>query len=619
MFTTADKSESQPRRVPFTLATLGFLNWRQRVTWDTVKSDLPAGLTNAALVLPQAVAFAAIAGLPPQYGLYTAMVTPVVAALFGSSFFMVSGPATAISAVVFSTLAPLYAPGSEHYIAAALTLTLLVGIIELGFGLSKVGVLASFVSQSVMIGFTAAAAVLIGISQLRGVLGIHTAGGGSAAERLRNVILAATHGIDGQAILIAALTIVVTLSVPRIHRRLPAYLFGLVAGTVMVPVLRLHGLTTIGNLPSVLPHFSPVIPNLHQITALSRGAIALAIISLLEAVAIGRAFASRTDTTFSANQEIVAQGLSNIIGSMFQCYTGSGSFTRTGLNYEAGGKTPLSSIFGSIGLLIIVVLISPLVKFIPIAAMSGLILVVAFRLVKIHEIRHIVSSSRSETAVLLATFLVGIMVSLELCILVGALLSLLFFIKRTVKPKLEIRAPDTSLERRTFRDTAVFDLTECPQLVFSRFDGPLYFGSAETLAAEFARIAEERPQQRFMVLNLNGTGDIDLSGVDTIIKEARRRRRAGGDLYAVVSAIHLLDRLRRLGLHAVLGEDHIFEDKHTAISQIVPRLSRPTCQTCTVRIFSECARDQMTQHTRQPRAMNGPQLNGNSSLEYHPN
>ena len=589
MFPEAKKNPPQPRH-PFPNPTaLGFLNWRHRVTWDTVRSDLPAGLTNAALVLPQAVAFAAIAGLPPQYGLYTAIVTPIVAALFGSSLFMVSGPATAISAVVFSTLSPLYTPGSAHYIAAALTLTLMVGVIELGFGLSRIGALASFVSHSVMIGFTAAAAVLIGISQLRGALGLHADGGGSAVERFRHVIVAAMHGIDWQAVVIATLTIIVTLITPRLNRRLPAYLIGLVIGTAGASILGLRDLATVGALPSVLPHFSPVVPDLHQIAGLSKGAIALALISLLEAIAIGRAFASRTDTMFSANQEIVAQGMSNIVGSMFQCYTSSGSFTRTGLNYEAGGKTPLASIFGSIGLLVIILLISPLVKYIPIAAMSGLILVVAFRLVKIHEIRHIIASSRSESLVLLATFLVGVLVSLELSILIGVLLSLGFFINRTVKPKLEIRAPDTSLERRTFRDAAVFDLTECPQLLFSRFDGPLYFGSAETLAAEFGRIAEERPEQKFMVVNLNGAGDIDLSGVDTIIKEAARRRRNCGDLYVVVSSIHFLNRLRRLGLNAALGPDHVFEDKHTAIAEIVPRLSRPVCRHCRARIFAECA------------------------------
>lgn len=567
---------------------VGFVNWRHCVTWETLKSDLPAGLTNAALVLPQAVAFAAIAGLPPAYGLYTAMVSPIVAAVFGSSLYMVSGPATAISAVVFSTLSPLFHAGTQQYIAAALTLTMMVGVIELALGLSRVGILATFVSHSVMIGFTAAAAVLIGVSQLRGALGVHAVAGGSAVTRFQGLLIAATHGIDWKAVAVAVLTAAVTVIAPRIHRRLPAYLVGLIAGTLGASAFGTTGLATVGALPSVLPHFSPVVPTLPQIFRLTRGAIALAIISLLEAVAIGRAFASRTDTPFSANQEIVAQGLSNIVGSLFQCYTSSGSFTRTGLNYEAGAKTPLSSIFGSLGLIVILFAIAPLVKYIPIAAMAGLIMVVAFRLVKLHEITHIVFASRSETAVLAATFFIGIFVDLELAILVGVVLSLAFFVNRTAKPTFEIGAPDPSVPQRTFRNATVFNLAECPQLMFCRFDGPIYFGSADTLTSAFERIAAELPIQRFILVNLKGIGDIDLSGVDTIIKEAHRRRRNDGDLYVVVSSLHFLRRLKRFGLESAIGGDHIFTDKHTAIAAIVPRLSLDVCRQCTARIFVEC-------------------------------
>ncbi len=541
-----------------------FLLWTDRITPASLRSDLAAGLTNAAVVLPQGVAFAAIAGLPPQYGLYTAMVTPIVAAFFGSSMVMISGPTTAISAVVFEALAPLYPPGSGPYIYAALTLTLMVGLIQLALGIAKLGRLAAFVSHSVMIGFTAAAAVLIGVSQLRGALGVESEKGGAVFERLGNVTAAALQGVEWRAVLIAVITMAVALAVPFVHRKLPAFLIALVAGTLDSLAIGADGMATVGALSSVLPAISPVIPTFDQASLFAESALAIALIGLLEAVAIGRSFAGRSGVPFSANQEIIGQGLSNIVGSMFQAYPGSGSFTRSGLNFEAGAKTPLSTVFASLALIAILFAVAPLVATIPIAAMSGLIIIVAVRLVNVKEIRHIVVSSRSETAILAVTFAIGIMVELELAIFVGVILSLGTFILRTMQPKFAVGAPDPSLSQRTFRNAEVFKLPECPQMMVCRFDGPLYFGSSEMLEAEFRRIAVERPQQKIIVVNLKGVGDIDLSGVDTIITEAQRRRSIGGDLYVITRAVHFIERLKRLGLNAAIGDDHVLPDKHAA-------------------------------------------------------
>ena len=562
--------------------------WRNRITRQSLRSDLAAGLTNAAVVLPQGVAFAAIAGLPPEYGLYTAMVTPIVAALFGSSLVMISGPTTAISAVVFAALTPFFTPETGPYIYAALVLTLMVGLIQLTLGLAQLGRLAAFVSHSVMVGFTGAAAILIGVSQLRGALGVDVERGGTVFERLFHIYEAAGEGVEWRAITIAAITIAVTLAVPRIHRRLPAFLIALVAGTLASLVIGGDDLATVGALPSVLPSFSPVVPSIDQAAQLAQSALAIALIGLLEAVAIGRAFASRTEAPFSANREVLGQGLSNVVGSMFQAYPGSGSFTRSGLNFEAGAKTPLSAVFASMGLVLILFAIAPLVQYIPIAAMSGLIIIVAVRLINVSEIRHILSSSRTETTILTVTFLTGISIELEFSIFVGVMLSLGTFILRTMQPKFAVGAPDPALEQRTFRNAEVFNLPECPQMLVCRFDGPLYFGSSEMLEAEFRRIATERPGQKIIVVNLKGVGEIDLSGVDTIVKEARRRRAIGGDVFVIARAVHFVKRLRRLGLNVAIGDDHVLPDKHYAIKTIVPKLDRSICQTCTARIFHEC-------------------------------
>lgn len=577
------------RTSPHILARHVLPAWTRYVTAATLRGDIAAGLTGAAVVLPQGVAFAAIAGLPPEYGLYTAMVTPVVAALFGSSMIMVSGPATAICAVVFAALAPLAEPGSASYISMAITLALLTGACQLVFGLVNAGKLAAFVSHSVMLGFTAAAAVLIGVSQLRGALGVEAEGGGTAVERLARLGSAARDGVSPQALAVAGFTMAVALLCPRLHRRLPAYLVALIAGTAFAQ-LAFDGLDSVGALPSVLPVFSPVLPSVDDVLLLSESAIAIALIGLLEAITIGRAFAPRTDMPFSANREIIGQGLSNIVGSAFQAFPGSGSFTRSGLNYEAGARTPVAAIAASFALIALLFLIAPFLASIPIAAVSGLILVVAARLIRFDEIRHIMRTSRSDAIILFVTFGMGILVDLEFAILAGVTISLAHFIHRTMQPRFAIGAPDPSLVQRTFRNAENFNLPECPQMLVCRFDGPLYFGSAEMLRAEFRRISEERPRQKVILITMKGVNDIDLAGTEAIADEARRRRRLGGDLYLVARSQPFIDRLRRLGLLAVIGEDHILPDKHFAVAQIVPTLDPEICRTCEARIFHECAR-----------------------------
>ena len=568
---------------------LPFLCWIPKVTTKTIQSDLIAAFTNAAIALPQSVAFAAIAGLPPEYGLFTAMVPSVFAAFFGSSMVMISGPTTAISAVIFSALSGRYEIGSPAFIEATLTLTFIVGLIQLFFGIAKLGKLATFVSHSVMVGFTAAAAILIAMSQLSGALGVQVKGGGSILERV-NSLWPLLDQTNWRAVLITVTTLTVTALITRYAKRLPGFLIALIAGTGLSILLdaTAHDINTIEALPRILPIFSIPSLSLDEIQNLSEIAIVLALIGLLEAVAIGRAFALKTETSFNANQEVIGQGISNLAGGLFQAYPSSGSFTRSGLNYEAGAKTPFSAIFSCVFLLIILLVIAPLLAYIPIPAMSGLIIFVAFRLINFSEIKHFIHSSKSETTIILITLFVGVFVELELSLFLGVILSLMFFIQRTMRPHFAIGAPDPSLPDRSFRDSKLYQLNECPQLLSLRFNGPLYFGSIEYLELGFKYIAQERPQQKTILINLKGAGDIDLSGIDLLIAEANRRRKIGGDLYVVMRAPFLVSRIRKLGLLAFLGEDHQFESKRTAIATLVPKLDKAICMSCPHTIFNEC-------------------------------
>lgn len=291
--------------------------WMLRLTPHQFREDAFAGAAGAAVVLPQAVAFAAIAGLPPEYGLYTAIVTPIVAALFGSSLIMVSGPTTAISAVVFSALAGTAPAGSPQFIQNAITLTFLVGLIQLAFAFIRIGRVAGFVSHSVMLGFTSAAAFHIAVSQIAPALGIEPVGGGIIA-RVKG-LLADWPSASSMAISSAALTILIVATIRHLSPRWPAFLIALLIGSLLPYAIDggINGLHFVGSIPSAIPFFQ--LPFLSSISEnrLLESAFAIALIGLLEAIAIGRTLSFKSGTSFSANRETFGQGLSNLVGSFF--------------------------------------------------------------------------------------------------------------------------------------------------------------------------------------------------------------------------------------------------------------------------------------------------------------
>ncbi|MGR3813227.1 MAG: SulP family inorganic anion transporter, partial [Cognatishimia activa] len=306
--------------------------WINKVSPDSLRADLFAGFSNAAIVVPQGVAFATIAGLPPEYGLYTAMITAVVAALWGSSMVMISGPTTAISALLFATLQDLAVPGSAEFIQLALLLTVMVGVFQMMAGIARLGGLVSFVSHSVMTAFTAAAAVLIGVSQLAGALGLHVEGGGNVLERLIRVGEAISE-TNMSSTIVAAVSLISVVILQTYAKRLPGFLIALILGAAVAYAMggAEAGIAMVGELPSAFPIFAPPTENLNKLADLAPAASAIALVGLLEAISIGRAFAVRRHEKFDANQEMIGQGLSNTVGGFFQCYAGSGSFTRSGV------------------------------------------------------------------------------------------------------------------------------------------------------------------------------------------------------------------------------------------------------------------------------------------------
>ncbi|MGB5198569.1 MAG: SulP family inorganic anion transporter [Sedimenticolaceae bacterium] len=484
-------------------ALFPFLGWVRLVSADSLKADFLAGLTGAVIVLPQGVAFATIAGLPPEYGLYTAMVTPIIAALFGSSLHLVSGPTTAISIVVFSAVSHHAQPGSPEFISLTLTLTFLAGIYQLAFGLARLGSLVNFVSHTVVIGFTAGAAILIATSQMKHILGIDIPKGESFLHTWYDIAVDRGN-IDPYLVVIAMVTLLSALLVRRYSRKLPNLLIGMVVGSLVALALTplTDSIRLVGEIPARLPPFSSPDFSFGTMRMLASEAFAVALLGLIEAVSISRAVATKSGQRIDANQEFIGQGFSNVVGSFFSSYAGSGSFTRFGINYEAGARTPLSAIFAAIALIGIVILVAPLTAYLPVAAMGGVILLVAYNLIDFHHISNTLRVSKSETSILLTTFFATLFLELEFAIYLGVLLSLVFFLAKTSTPYIPAMAMDKppSDAGRKLINVENAPTRQCPQLKIIRIDMSVYFGSINHMQNRIARIVA--PRGRIVVASI---------------------------------------------------------------------------------------------------------------------
>lgn len=568
---------------------LPFLTWLPKVTQDSLRADFMAGLTGAIIVLPQGVAFAAIAGMPPEYGLYAGMVPAIVAAMFGSSHHLVSGPTTAASVVLYASLSPLAEPGSAEYVQLALTLTFMVGIIQVALGLARMGVLVNFISHSVVVGFTAGAAILIATKQMKHFFGLHLPSGGHVHEIL--LAVGAHLGETNAWVLTVGLaTLLSGIAVKIWVKKIPYMIAAMVVGSVVAAMLQAMGgtgISTVGALPASLPPLSSPNLSLEAIRDLAAAAFAVTLFALTEAVSIARSLAARSGQLLDGNQEFLGQGLSNLAGSFFSGYVATGSFNRSGVNYDAGARTPLAAVFAGGLLLLIVLLVAPLAAYLPTAAMAGILFLVAWGLIDFHHIKQIARTSRSETVVMAVTFLATLFLELEFAIFLGVMLSLLVYLSRTSRPNVVPRAPNPDLPRRKF-DHVGDHVPECPQLKLARIDGSLFFGAVNHVRERLSAFSEAQPKQKHLALIMSGVNFIDMAGAEFLGQEAEQRRRAGGALYLIRVKQHVWELLDQGGYVDEIGTGNIFQSKTAAIASIYRRLDGDVCAQCPRRIFEEC-------------------------------
>ena len=581
---------------------LPWLRWWPMVDRTSLRADGLAGLTGALIVLPQGVAFATIAGLPPEYGLYAAMIPAIVAALFGSSWHLVSGPTTAISIALFASVSPFAEPGSPHFIGLALTLTFLTGAFQLLLGLARMGALVNFISHTVVIGFTAGAALLIAASQIRSFFGIDIPRGTPFFEILK---LFALHfnNINPYVFSVAGLTLVTGITCKKLFPKLPYMIVAMIAGSLVALALQTYfggvavtGIKTVGALPAHFPPLSHPDFSLDALRHMVFPALVVTMLALTEAVSIGRSIAVKSEQRIDGNQEFIGQGLSNIFGSFFSGYAASGSFNRSGVNYASGARTPLAAVFASLCLLLVLLLVAPLAAYLPNAAMAGILFLVAWSLIDFHHIASIAKASRSESVVLWVT-LVGTLINLEKGIFFGILLSLMFYLYRTSRPQVQAVVPDPEPGSYHYIDAEVHK--ECPQLKMIRLNGSIFFGAVDHIQQSLHEIDTQNPDQKHVLIIATGVNFIDIAGAEMLTQEARRREKAGGGLYFYRIKDSVCGTLRKGTYIADIGPENIFPPKARPIAEIYPRLNSDLCRTCQVRIFPEC---QVTLPNGAPRA-----------------
>jgi SulP family sulfate permease len=569
---------------------LPFLKWWPRVNRVTLRADAFAGLTGAVVVLPQGVAFATIAGMPPEYGLYAAMIPAIVAALFGSSWHLVSGPTTAISIVLYSSMSGVAEPGTGEYVQLVLVTTLLVGVFQLAMGLARLGVLVNFISHTVVVGFTAGAGLLIIASQIPHFLGMSLPRGMSFAETLQSVLLDIGN-VDLMTASVGVVTLATALIVRHSFPKFPYMLVAMVVGGLYtflitrVPGLSTHGaVATVTALPGALPELSFPHLNLETLRRTASIAFAVTMLGLTEAVSIGRSIAMRSEQRIDGNQEFIGQGLSNIAGAFFSAYASSGSFNRSGVNYEAGAKTPLSSIIAAFLLVLIVAAVAPLATYLPIPAMAAVLFLVARGLIDVPQMRRILATSREESAVLIVTLVATLTAQLEFAIYIGVMLSLMLYLKRTSRPRVIDVRPDSGGQ------AGVAGAGEdCPQLRTIRVNGSIFFGAVDHVQGILHDIDHVNPAHLHVLLDATNINFVDIAGAEMLAHEAKRRRRLGGALYLYNTNDDVMSLLRQGGYLDEIGPDNVFSGRDQPMDAIYARLDPAICAGCPARVFANCA------------------------------
>jgi SulP family sulfate permease len=505
--------------------------------------------------------------------------------LFGSSRQLATGPVAVVSLMTASALEPIAGASPDLYVAYAIMLAFMVGIFQMALGLLRLGVLVNFLSHPVVIGFTNAAAIIIGTSQLGKLFGVSVERSEHTYETVYNTIVEAFNSTHFETMLMAILALGIMIGLKRYLPKIPNVLTAVAITTLLSWQIGFEGMggKVVGSIPDGLPALALPVFDFQTMVKLIGVAVAISIIGFMEAISIAKAMAARTRQRLDANQELVGQGLGNILSSLSSGYAVSGSFSRSAVNINAGAITGFSAVVTGIVVGITLLFLTPLLYHLPQATLAAVIIMAVINLVKIDPIRYAWRVQKHDGAVAVITFVLTLLWAphLDEGIMVGVLLSLMLFLYRSMKPRVAVlsRAPDGTL-----RDAEIHKLETCRNIILIRFDGSLYFANTGYFEDKVLERAALKPDLKYIIIDAEAINSIDATGEEMLHNLAERLGETGVELLFARAKKQIWDVFRRTGLTKKLGDDHFFALRTHAFNYAWEKLGDNHAETCPLRL-----------------------------------
>jgi SulP family sulfate permease len=543
------------------------LEWLPNLSKKSIQNDFVAGLTVGIMLVPQGMAYALLAGLPPVFGLYAALVPQVIYAIMGTSRQLSVGPVAMDSLLVASGLAALKLSGINEYISMAIFLAFFMGLIQLVLGFLRMGFLVNFLSKPVISGFTSAAAIIIGLSQLKHLVG-------APFESSNKIHLLLIEFIDKSSqihlitLFIGLIAIAILVLLKKLNPSIPGALIAVILSSIWIKYFgEDSGVSIVGIVPEGLPSFRLPEIELINITKILPLALTLALIAFMEAISVAKAIEEKKDYSINPNQELIALGASNIVGSLFQSYPTTGGFSRTAVNDQAGANSGLASIISAIVVGLTLLFLTPLFYFLPNTILASIIMVAVFKLIDFESPKKLWKSSKSEFYILLFTFFITLFIGIKEGIILGVLASLLLLVYRSTQPHVAVLGKIKGTDYFKDIDRFTEDIETYESLLLLRFDEQIYFGNSQFFKEQLLeRVNQKKGKLTVVILSSGGINYIDSSGMKTLNEIVLTLKSKNIQFYIAGAIGPVVDSLFKSGVSKAIGSQHFFANTQQAFA-----------------------------------------------------
>ncbi|WP_448584197.1 SulP family inorganic anion transporter [Thermocrinis sp.] len=578
-------------RITISFDLTPFVHWFKDYDRGKLARDLIAGLTVAAVLVPQSMAYALLAGMPPISGLYASFLPTIFAALFGSSRFLATGPVAMTALLSASVIHDMADPGSEQWVNLMGVLALMVGFIRLTIGLLKLGFIVELISTSVITGFISAGALVITLSQAGHLLGFKI----TQSTLIYNVIkdiISHIENTNPYTVAIGILSYAIIWLSKKIHPLLPGALIAVIITSIISYFYQLEklGVAIVGSVPQGLPTLSVPYMDFPTIASLWGGAMVVALFGLVEAVAIAKRLAVQAGDKWDPNQELIGQGIANIVAGLFKGFPVGGSFSRSALNFQLNSKTILSGVISGATVGVTLILLAPAFYYLPKATLSAIVLSAVINLIKPREIVELYKVNKTDGIIAGITFASVFFMDLWVALTLGTVIAFGSFVYKTMYPRLVVLTRNP--QSQTFVNAERENLPECPQILYIRPNMPIYFANAEYVYEYILNKVSERKSNKalkFLLLDMEAVNYIDAAGVSTLIRLFDELKKLNITPAMANIACDVYPILERAEFEKHVETDFIFDSKGQSIVELFKRLDHDYCaQKCPYAVFKEC-------------------------------